>query len=279
MNKPSHENGWMTAVDRTIIFPFSDTADVLRYHQGASEKARYARYENATCEQAEIAIAKLDCCEEAALYASGMAAISNTLIPLLCKGDHLVLQGKGYRNIAKLANLHLPRFDIETTAVALDPVSTHDPVDALLQACRPNTKVVFVEVPTNPHLWITDIRRLRSMLSPKITLIVDSTLGATNIKPAQLGADLVIHSLGKFVAGYNDLMLGSVAGSSRLIQQIRDVRHCFGNIINPDAAWLLLRSLQTLPIRMERINSSAQKIAEWLEQQSSIPCRKSTTSN
>lgn len=268
MSKQHHlddyANAVVPAIPVTTTYYFSSTQDVIDYHMGVGSAARYARYDNRVWQHVEQQMAHLDGCDDAAVFPCGMSAISNTLMNLAQSGDHIVYMGKGYRNVSTLCSEVLPRFGISTSPVVCG--MDDDVVEEIVAAVRPNTRVVFLEMPTNPQLFLTDISCLKKRLPEECRLVVDSTIATPiNFKPNVYGADLVIHSLGKFITGHSNAMGGSVAGPIDLIQNIKKMRNVIGSICDSENMHRVLTGLQTLELRMNAVNKSAQLVAEWLE--------------
>ena len=156
----------------------------------------------------------------------------------------------------------LPHWGIETTIVKMEDY------EAIEKAIKPNTRLFFSESPTNPYLNIMDFSRLRAIKEchPDIIVVSDSTFATPyNQKPLELGADIIIHSATKYLGGHNDILAGVVLGSEKLVQRIIDFQKIMGGVIDPHCAYLLIRGLKTFGIRMERLNSSGEKVAQWLE--------------
>ncbi len=222
----------------------------------------YTRWANPTIAQLETKLSMLENAESCVAFSSGMAASSSILLSLLSQGDHVVISNTNYPGTAEVARDTLPRFGIEST-----PVDTSS-LDDIREVIQPNTKMIWVETPSNPLLRITDIAAVAEMTHQNgAILVVDSTF-ATPVatKPLDLGADLVMHSLTKYIGGHGDALGGAVAGSQELTGPLRSegVIH-YGSVISPFNAWLIMRGLATLPIRMRTHQESALKVAEYLE--------------
>lgn len=222
----------------------------------------YTRWSNPTVRALEERLAALEGTEGALVTATGMAAVSALAFTLLSAGDHLVASEVCYAGSVELFGLHLPRFGIEVTLV-----DTSD-ADEVAAAIRPNTKLVYVETPANPILRIADIAALAEVShSRSIPLAVDSTwAGPALQRPAALGADYVIHSLTKYLNGHGDALGGAICGRATQIHKIRqDALVHLGGAASPFNAWLILRGLATLPLRMVRHSESALEIAQFLQ--------------
>ncbi|MBN1247149.1 MAG: PLP-dependent transferase, partial [Anaerolineae bacterium] len=263
-----------TPIVQTSTYTFENTAAVLAFMARKAERTavretggdlplrdEYGRYSNPTQKAVEEKLAALERAEGAVLFSSGMAAITTTMLSLLATGDHAIVVRDSYRRTREFATTFLPRLGIETTMVAIG-----DP-DGLAGSIRPNTRLIFTETPTNPYLRVMDLAALSGLARERgITTAVDSTFATPlNLHPLELGIDLVIHSATKYLGGHNDLLAGAVMGPHRLITEIEHLRGLLGGVGGPSDAYLLLRGLKTLPLRVARQNESAQCIAEFLE--------------
>jgi methionine-gamma-lyase len=262
VDRPLNETSAATPpIWQTSTFGAEDANDFLKMATTARHDRFYGRYGNPTLTQAEAVIAALEETEEAMLLASGMAAITATVLALVKQGDHVIAQKTHYASTLTLMNKVLPRFGVESTLV-----DQTDPA-AFQRALRPNTKLIHIETPTNPLLQITDIRAVASLARERnIVTTIDNTFASPiNQKPSPMGVDLVLHSATKYLGGHSDLVAGAIAGRKELLDQIWETMIVLGGSLDPFAGWLLLRGLRTLPLRVERHNSNAQQIAEFLE--------------
>lgn len=255
-----------TPLVQTATYTFDDTADLVGFMQSrvwgdGADRAEYGRYGNPTVRAVEARLAALDGAEDALLYASGMAAVTNTLLSVLPTGSHVILTDDCYRRTRQFALTFLKRLGIESTLV---PMGDYD---ALESAIRPNTRVIVSESPTNPYLRVLDLPRLVEIARRyHVKTIVDATFATPfNVRPLDYGVDLVVHSATKYFGGHNDLLAGVVAGSKDLISALRDSQGVLGGVVDPHAAWLLERGLKTLGLRVERHNRNALAIARFLE--------------
>jgi len=222
----------------------------------------YTRWSNPTLELLEKRLAELEGGEAALSFASGMAAITALFHEHLAAGDHLVLSDVCYAGVAEYAHHNLPRLGI-----TVSHVDTSDPAN-VAAAMRPNTRLVHIETPANPILKLTDIAAVADIAhAGKALLSVDSTI-ATPIgtNPIALGADFVCHSLTKYLCGHGDALGGAVVGRAERIAALRrnGLIH-LGATLSPWSAYLILRGIETLPLRMEKHEANARAIAEWLE--------------
>ena len=222
----------------------------------------YTRWANPTNDQLEEKLAALERAEACIAFASGMAATTGVLLGSLSSGDHLVMCDTNYPGTAEVARQTLPRFGIDMT-----PVDTSEPGN-VASAMRDNTRMIWLETPSNPLLRIADIAAIAGIARDNgALLVVDSTF-ATPIatRPLELGADLVVHSLTKYIGGHGDAMGGAVCGSRELLESLRaEALSHFGGVISPFNAWLILRGMATLPIRMREHAANAIAVAEYLE--------------
>src|SRR6185436_4042445 len=244
----SHAHDALTpAISCTSTYVFGSTRELCEYFDGEREREEYGRYGNPTVRAAEQKIAALDGADDAALFASGMAAVTTALLALVKSGDHLVLTSDCYRRTRQFAGAFLGKLGVESTLV--------EPGDfaALTAAIRPGkTRAIVSESPTNPYLRVADLARLAEVKAKAgVKLIIDSTFATpVNQRPLEFGADLVVHSATKYLGGHNDLLAGSVSGRSGLVQAIRDLRGVLGGVLDPHSAYLLGRGLKTLPLRV-----------------------------
>ena len=223
----------------------------------------YTRWANPTTQQLEQKLAVLEQTEACVAFASGMAATAAVLLSHLSNGDHLIISNTNYPGTAEFARDTLTRFGVSVT-----PVDTAG-LDNIGNAIQDNTRMIWIETPSNPLLRISDIEAAASLAKEQgALLVVDSTF-ATPIatRPLQLGADLVMHSLTKYLGGHGDAMGGSVCGKQSLIGTLRgEALVHYGGVISPFNAWLILRGIATLPIRMRSHEQNALEVAAFLEQ-------------
>lgn len=229
-------------------------------------KYDYSRSGNPTREALEHAIASLEGGVRGFAFASGMAAISTAFL-LLSSGDHAVVPQNVYGGTFRILTEVLGRLGIEHTFV--DMTDT----DAIERAIRPNTKVIYVETPSNPTLKITDIRVVSEIArAHRCYTFVDNTFMTPVFqRPLELGADLVLHSATKFISGHSDVVAGlAVAGNEELAEKIYFLQNALGAVLGVQDSWLLLRGLKTLDVRIRRSAESARKIAGYLSQQPEV---------
>ena len=227
----------------------------------------YTRWDNPTTQQLENKLSVLEHAEATVAFASGMAATAAVLLTHLSLGDHLIISNTNYPGTAEFARQTLTRMGIEVT-----PVDTSD-LNSIQNAMRDNTRMIWLETPSNPLLRISDIKSAAEIAhAQKALLVVDSTF-ATPIatRPLSLGADFVVHSLTKYIGGHGDAMGGSVSGGQKQIGELRSeaLMH-YGGVVSPFNAWLIMRGMATLPLRMRCHESNALKVAEYLENHADV---------
>jgi cystathionine gamma-synthase len=250
-----------TPIYQTSTFWFEDSEILKAYQEGRSDREEYGRYGNPTWHAVERKLAELEGGEEAVLFASGMCAATTMFLALLPKGSHLIVTSDCYRRTRQFIEEYLSKLDVETTVI--DPSNTKQLTDAI----RRETKLFFTESPTNPYLRVIDVpETVRVCHAKGVEVIIDSTF-ATPINHRALGegADYVIHSATKYLAGHNDLLAGAIVGSQEKIDPVRKAVGVLGGILDPHAAYLLLRGLKTLALRMQRHNENGMQLAQWLE--------------
>jgi methionine-gamma-lyase len=222
----------------------------------------YTRWANPTTQQLESKLAILEQAEAGIAFASGMAASAAVLLAHLSQGDHLVISNTNYPGTAEFARETLTRLGIEVT-----PVDTSELAN-IESAMRDNTRMVWLETPSNPLLRISDIRGAADLAHRQNALLaVDSTFASPiATRPMTLGADLVVHSLTKYIGGHGDAMGGSVCGKQELIGPLRgEALVHYGGVISPFNAWLIMRGMATLPLRMRCHQENALAVARFLE--------------
>jgi cystathionine beta-lyase/cystathionine gamma-synthase len=246
-----------TPIYQTSTFEVTDSDQQVR---ATSTDMFYTRYGNPTHTVAEKAIAELEGADAALLFSSGMGAITTALLALLKSGDHIVAQRDIYGGATKFLSQWLPKLGIETTFVDTTAYDQH------ASAIRPNTRLLYLESPTNPLLRVVDLRQVTALAQQhKLITFIDSTFATPiNQRPADFGIDLVMHSGTKYFAGHSDLICGIVAGRQDLIRKIHETRTTLGGIMDPHAAWLLLRGIKTLAVRVQRQNDNALRVAQFL---------------
>ena len=255
-----------TPIYQTATFAFTKAEEVARAARGESSSYVYSRWDNPTVKTLETKVADLEGVEDAAFFSSGMAAISTAVISLVQRGDHVLgirdLYGESY----KLIHDFLPRFGVESSLVDTGDYA------AMKREVRSNTKIVYIESPTNPTIKVVDIARAAAIAHEVgARLLIDSTFASPiNQKPLKRGADLVLHSATKYLNGHADVTAGVSAGPSDLIQKIKSTRRTLGGTLDPHAAYLILRGIKTLALRVEKNNRNAQALAEYLSKHEKV---------
>ena len=263
---PFWEGSTQVPVVHSVSFGYSNMDDWLSVGKGQKSGHIYGRNTNPTVQAFEEKICLLEGAEKATSFASGMAAISNTLFTLLSPDDRIVSIKDSYGGTNKLFIEFLPRFKI-----GVDLCDTTDQ-SAIEKSVAAGCKLLYLESPTNPTLKIVDIAHLTSIAHDMGALVVVDNTFATPIlqKPLDLGADLVLHSATKFLGGHADALGGVVCGRSDLIDKIYHHREITGAALDPMAAYLLLRGMKTLHLRIRHQSESALMIARHLENHTAI---------
>lgn len=248
-------------ITQTATYSFADTAELIAYFEGRKEREEYGRYGNPSVRLVEDKVASLERAEDAVAFASGMAAVTSTILALVRSGSHVILFADCYRRTRQFVTTFLSRFGVSHTLVP--PAD----LDALQGAIVPETRLLIAEAPTNPYQTIPDLERVAEICrGTKIKTLVDSTFATPiNFQPVSYGIDLIVHSATKYLAGHNDVLGGVVAGKAGLVSLVRDLRSVFGACLDPHAAYLIHRGIKTLALRVEQQNKSGQAMAERLQ--------------
>ncbi len=250
-----------TPIVQTSTFTFENSQHIIDYTQNGRVHYEYGRYGNPTSQVAERRLADLEGAEEGIVFASGMSAVTTTILALVQSGDHIVFTDDSYKKTLEFCNSFLKRFHVECTIV---PFGDYERLE---QAIQKNTRFIVSESPTNPYLNIFDLARLRDIAKRHSVLtLIDSTFSTPyNQRPIEYGIDLVLQSATKYLAGHNDILAGAVLGRKELIDPIRALHKIMGGILDPHSCYLLIRGLKTFPLRMQRQNESTLEIARFLE--------------
>ncbi len=250
----------------SATFAAADAAEFADMANTPRHAAYYTRYGNPVHERVAAIVAALEHTETALVTASGMSAISTSVLALLKAGDHVIAQSRHYMSTTKLFDEVLPRFGVEATLVE------QGDMEAFARAIKPNTRLIMVETPANPTLTITDLAAVAALAKAHgITTIADNTFASPlNQKPHDAGIDIVVHSATKYLGGHHDITAGVVCCSHALAEIIWKMHTTLGSVLSPMDAWLLLRGLRTLPVRMARLNATALALADWLQAQPQI---------
>jgi O-succinylhomoserine sulfhydrylase len=250
----------------TSSFCFDNAEDMRAIFADEKEANIYSRFINPNVTEFTDKIAALEGTEAAYATASGMSAISSTFLALLKQGDHLLSCNAIFGSTHTILNKYLPNYGIEYSYFAAGKPETWE------EAIKPNTKMIYVETPTNPGLDILDLELLGQLARKHNLLFVVDNCFATPIaqQPVQYGADLIIHSGTKWLDGQGRVLAGVVAGRKDLINSIYLFCRSMGPSLSPFNAWILSKSLETLDVRMERHSANAQYIAEQLQDHTAI---------
>jgi cystathionine gamma-synthase len=246
---------------QTSTFWFEDSEILKAYQEGRSDREEYGRYGNPTWKAVERKLCALEGAESSVLFASGMCAATTLFLALLPRGGHLVVTSDCYRRTRQFIDQDLVKLGVETKVI--DPSDTKQ----LAEALRPQTRLFFTESPTNPYLRVIDVREAARVCHANGTeIVIDSTFATpVNHRALDEGADYVVHSATKYLGGHNDLLAGVVLGSEEKVAPVRQAVGVLGGVIDPHAAYLLLRGLKTLALRMLRHNENGLAMARWLE--------------
>jgi cystathionine gamma-synthase len=254
-----------TPIVQTSTYTFADTAALIDYQEGRIEREEYGRYGNPTVRTAEAKLAALEAGPEQAaaalLCASGMNAVTTILLSMLPSGSHLILTSDCYRRTRQFVRTMLRRLGIEHSIV--------EPGDyaGLEAAIRPETRLIVSESPTNPYMRVLDLPRLVEIARRhRVKTLIDATFATPyNLRPLRYGIDLVVHSATKYLGGHNDLLAGVIIGKPGIISALRESQGMLGGICDPHSAYLLLRGIKTLALRMERHNHNGLEVARFLQ--------------
>lgn len=252
----------ITPIYQTASYAFDQVEGLWDFYGKKSDRlAEYARYGTPTQRALEETLCSLESAEDCVVLSSGMNAIATAICGVIGNGDHMVSLREGYRGTFKLFDQHFARFGISVSYCAVD-------LEAIKAACTQETKLVFIEFPTNPYLRLVDLEALTKFARERgILTVVDATFASPmNVNVLKHGADLVTHSLTKFLNGHNDVIAGAVLGSKDLIEKVRSLRNLFGSNPDPHQCYLISRGIKSFGVRMREHNRSALEIARFLEQ-------------
>ena len=251
-----------TPIYQTSTYVFDNVQQGSARFMGEEEGFIYGRLGNPTVRELEQRMASLEHTEDAAAFGSGMGAVSATLLANLNNGDHIIASSALYGYSFALLNHKFPQFGIEVSFVDI----TNE--EEIRQAVKQNTKVIYFETPINPNLVVVDIEMVSSIAKQhQLVSIVDNTFMSPALQnPADFDIDLIIHSATKYLNGHGDVIAGITCGSAEQIENIKlTTLKDMGAVISPNDAWLIIRGLKTLSVRVERHCSNAQKVAEFLQ--------------
>jgi methionine-gamma-lyase len=263
-------NPLATPIFATSTFVFDDCAQGAARFAGKEAGYIYSRIGNPNVDQVAAKVAALEGAEAGLALSSGMGAVATALLSLLQSGDHIVADSALYGATFTLMRDALPNFGIETTFVDASNI------DSIIDAIKPETRIVYFETPANPNLKVTDIEELVKRVrekDPLIIVVIDNTFATPYLQqPIALGVDVVIHSGTKYLNGHGDVISGFIASSKTIIDRCRDIglKMVTGAVLGAFEAFLINRGLKTLDIRMEKHCKNAMQIAEWLEKQPKV---------
>ena len=248
------------SISRTAAFTFSNTGEMRRWAEGKTSAYIYSRYGNPTLAIAEAKLAALEGGEAAVVAASGSAAISSVLLSHLQQSDELIATRQLYGGSYRLLRDVLPKFGIRVRFVESDLAG----VEKLVS---PRTKMFYIETPTNPTLRLVDLQKAVSFAREwDLVSVIDNTFATPVLQnPLQKGFNIVVHSASKYLSGHSDVIAGAAVGSAELMRKVRQNIICLGGSMDPEAAFLLIRGMKTLGVRMDRQCENAVAVARFLE--------------
>ncbi len=255
-----------TPIYQTSTFAFRNTAELIRYQKGDPDKYLYTRYGNPTLKAVEEKVAALEGGETALVVSSGMAAVSTIALTLVSSGEEIISTEPVYGGTYHLFKHAFPRLNIRVRFV------NPEKIERAKNLLNPKTKLLFCETPTNPNLKVADIRKFADIARRrKIPVVVDNTFATPyNQRPLALGADFVVHSATKYLGGHSDVVAGVIVGKKKIIDQATETMKVMGGCIDPLGAFLLLRGLKTLAVRVERQNQNAGTVASFLSKHKKV---------
>ncbi|MFQ6031476.1 MAG: trans-sulfuration enzyme family protein, partial [Candidatus Zixiibacteriota bacterium] len=251
---------------QTSTFAFKNTAELIKFQKGDPDKYLYTRYGNPTLKAVEEKMAALEGGEAGLVVSSGMAAISTIALTLVSSGEEIISTEPVYGGTYHLFKDAFPKLNIKVHFISAEEI------ERAKDLLNPKTKLFFCETPTNPNLKMADIKKFVNIArKKKIPVVVDNTFATPyNQKPLALGADFVVHSATKYLGGHSDLVAGVIVGKKKVLDQARETMKILGGCIDPLCAFLLLRGLKTLAIRVEKQNQNATKIASFLSKHKKV---------
>ncbi|MEG0341274.1 MAG: O-succinylhomoserine sulfhydrylase [Acinetobacter sp.] len=250
----------------TSSFVCENAADAAAKFSGEIAGNTYSRYTNPTVQAFEKRLAVLDGAERAVATSSGMAAVHAICLAYLKAGDHVICSRAVFGSIISLFEKYVVKFGVDVTFVELENL------DAWKQAVRPNTKLLFIETPSNPLAQVGDMQAIADIAHANDALFAVDNTFCTSIlqQPIKFGADLIIYSSTKYIDGQGRALGGAVVGKDKLVEEINGVIRTLGNSMSPFNAWIFLKGLETLSLRMKAHCIGAQKLAEWLDQHEKV---------
>jgi cystathionine gamma-synthase len=263
-------NAVSTPIVQTSNFSFGSMSEVVEFMSAKAQgriirEQEYGRYGNPTQTEAERKLAAIEGAERAILFSTGMSAVIMTLMAYMKKDGHIIFTSDCYRQTRDFATNFLGKFGLQNSIVAPS-------AEAIEDAIQTNTNVIFTESPTNPYLRVLDLPAIVKVAQRHgVLTMIDATLATPyNIRPLELGADLVIHSATKYLGGHNDLLAGVTLGSHKQLEELNKLQRMIGSMAGPLSCFLLERGLKTFPLRMEHHNRAGMLIAQALERHPKI---------
>jgi len=255
-----------TALYLTSSFTFNSAEQGAAIFQGQEDGNLYSRFSNPNTSEFINKLCALEDCEEGIATASGMAAIYTSFVTFLSQGDHILASKDIFGNATYIIEKLLPRMGVSYTFVDVDDLQAWE------EEIKPNTRLIYVESPSNPTLKIADLASIAGLCKVnKIISVIDNCFATPYLQqPAHFGFDLVLHSATKYLDGQGRVIGGAIVGKGDLIKQCYDFIRRTGACLSPFNAWVLAKSIETLSLRMERHCSNALQLAEWLSQQSEV---------
>lgn len=260
--RPRVSDSLTTPVVMTSTYHFNNTQEVIDFQEGRLQSHEYGRYGNPTTRAVEEKIMALEGAEECLLSSSGMSSVTTMLLALVPPGGHIVTTTDCYWRTRQFMSTFLPKLNVSCSVI--EPSD----INALKQALdQYPVSLYFSESPTNPYLRCVDIPLVSKLCHAKGAVVcIDGTFATPmNQRALEFGADLVLHSATKYFAGHNDVLAGALAGRKDLVAQVRTLHNILGGVVDPHAAYLVLRGLKTLSLRVEKQNKSAMELARRLE--------------
>ena len=261
-----HASGDIDPATGSVSTPIYQTSTFHQFDIDNFGKYDYSRSGNPTRDVLEKLIAELEGGERGFAFASGMAAIASVL-SIFSAGDHIIICGDVYGGTYRAATKLFSRFNIDFTFVDASNI------EEIRSAFKENTRGLYLETPSNPLLKVTDLRAASRIANEHNAItIVDNTFMSPYLqRPLELGADIVVHSATKFLGGHSDVLAGLVVTKTKeLSDRVYQVQNTFGAVLGPQDSWLLIRGIKTLKVRLDALQKSAQKLAEWLEERDEV---------
>lgn len=261
-----HASGDIDPATGSVSTPIYQTSTFHQFDIDNFGKYDYSRSGNPTRDVLEKLIAELEGGDRGFAFASGMAAIASVL-SIFSAGDHIIICGDVYGGTYRAATKLFSRFNIDFTFVDASNI------EEIRSAFKENTRGLYLETPSNPLLKVTDLRAASRIANEHNAItIVDNTFMSPYLqRPLELGADIVVHSATKFLGGHSDVLAGLVVTKTKeLSDRVYQVQNTFGAVLGPQDSWLLIRGIKTLKVRLDALQKSAQKLAEWLEERDEV---------